>query len=66
MTILNIAMDRQTLSHELRIPLTGILGGAELLSMDDRLSQDEREQVEFIRQSGNRLLIIINKILAVT
>jgi len=61
--MLNISMDHQTLSHELRIPLAGILGGAELLNMDDRLSQDEREQVEFILQSGNRLLTVVNKIL---
>lgn len=55
-------MDHHTLSHELRIPLTGILGMAELLN-NQNLSPTQKEQVEIIREAGYRLLAFANKML---
>ena len=50
------------MSHELRTPLNGVLGFAELLSYTP-LDEDQAEQVETIRTSGNHLLSIVNDIL---
>ncbi len=63
MKTLNIGIDYNTLSHELRIPLTGILGMAEILSSEEGLSAEQKEQVAVIRQAGDRLLGFIEKIL---
>ncbi|HEX4044624.1 MAG TPA: histidine kinase dimerization/phospho-acceptor domain-containing protein [Gammaproteobacteria bacterium] len=62
MTKLNIEMDYLTLSHLLRIPLTEILGMTELLK-HECLSTTQYEEVEAIKQAGNRLLIVVDKIL---
>lgn len=50
------------MSHELRTPLNGVLGMAELLGTD-RLSPDQSEKVETIRDSATLLLSIVNDIL---
>jgi len=50
------------MSHELRTPLNGVLGFATILD-DHRLQPDQRESLEFIRSSGESLLVIINDIL---
>lgn len=63
MTTITLMMNEMKLSHELRISLAGILGGAELLSISEHLSYEEKEQLELIRDSGNRLLNIVNLIL---
>ncbi|MGB0684254.1 MAG: ATP-binding protein [Magnetovibrionaceae bacterium] len=53
-----------TISHELRTPMNGIMGMAELLAQTD-LDADQRRQTEVISQSGGRLLRIINELLDV-
>ena len=50
------------MSHELRTPLNGILGFAQLLSMDAPNSE-MREQADSIHQSGLHLLHIVNDVL---
>jgi signal transduction histidine kinase/HPt (histidine-containing phosphotransfer) domain-containing protein len=49
-------------SHEVRTPLIGVLGMAEILS-DTSLDVHQRELVDVIRTSGETLLQIINDIL---
>ena len=49
-------------SHEVRTPLIGVLGMAEILS-DTNLDIHQRELVDVIRTSGENLLKIINDIL---
>ncbi|SFD55095.1 sensor histidine kinase [Massilia yuzhufengensis] len=50
------------MSHELRTPLNGILGYAELLSMDAR-DAEHREYAEVIRSSGLHLLSLVDQLL---
>ena len=54
-----------SMSHELRTPLNGILGFAQLLSLDAErdLSPEQREYVDNILSSGNLLLELINQVL---
>ncbi len=51
------------MSHELRTPLNGILGYAQILKRDKRLSEKQQEQIDGIYRSGNHLLILLNDIL---
>ena len=52
------------MSHELRTPLNAILGFSQLMQMKNQdLSQDDRESVEHIIDSGNHLLELINDVL---
>lgn len=64
MNTFSIPMDYNTLSHELRIPLTGILGMAELLIDEEGLSEEQKTEINLIRQSGDRLHAFIELILA--
>jgi signal transduction histidine kinase len=50
------------MSHEIRTPMTGILGTAELL-LDGPLTNDQRERVSIIRDSGQSLLLLLNEML---
>lgn len=50
------------MSHELRTPMNGVIGVADLLTSTG-LTQEQREYVEIIRQSGESLLNIIDEIL---
>ncbi|MDH5560855.1 MAG: response regulator [Deltaproteobacteria bacterium] len=50
-------------SHDLRSPLTGIIGFGELLLEVEYLQEDEREYVNYILKSGDFLLSMINDIL---
>ena len=50
------------MSHELRTPLNSILGFGQVLKMDG-LSEDQREPVHYILESGRHLLQLINEVL---
>jgi CheY-like chemotaxis protein len=50
------------MSHEIRSPLTGVLGMAELL-VDTELTDEQRDYVETIHSAGQALLSIINDVL---
>ncbi len=48
-----------TLGHEIRTPMTGVLGMAELLESAD-LADKQRSQVRSIRKAGDHLLRLVN------
>ena len=47
------------LGHEVRTPMTGVLGMTELL-LDDRLDEGQRERAESIRTAGEHLLRLLD------
>jgi PAS domain S-box-containing protein len=51
-----------TMSHEVRTPMNGVLGIADLL-LDTDLTPDQRDYAETIQRSGQALLEILNDIL---
>ncbi len=51
-----------TISHELRTPMNGVLGMAELL-LDDGLSPDQRRQVDAVHASASTLLTLLDDLL---
>lgn len=53
------------ISHELRTPMNGVLGAAQLLTAGP-LAPQERQLVTIIQQSGESLLSLLNDILDVT
>lgn len=53
------------ISHELRTPMNGVLGAAQLLSAT-RLETRQREYLSIIRNSGDNLLSLLNDILDMT
>lgn len=52
-----------TMSHELRTPLNAILGFAQIMSHNDQLSPENRENLSIISRSGEHLLNLINDVL---
>ncbi|WP_428153190.1 sensor histidine kinase [Brevundimonas sp.] len=53
------------ISHELRTPMNGVLGAAQLLQMSE-LSDRQKEFVGVIRNSGEGLMVLLNDILDIT
>lgn len=53
------------ISHELRTPMNGVLGAAQLLSAT-RLDETQRDYLNIIRNSGDNLLSLLNDILDMT
>jgi CheY-like chemotaxis protein len=51
------------MSHDLRTPLNGILGYAQILDWDDNLTDEQRHGLGVIRRSGDHLLNLINDVL---
>ncbi len=63
---LNETKDRfiSIISHDLRTPFSSILGFTDLLLNDDGLSEEERRQyIEFIRESSQSMLLLVNSLL---
>lgn len=54
------------MSHEIRTPMNGILGFAELLEDPDIEGEDQQRFIAIIRQSGERMLNIINKLIDIS
>ena len=63
---LNETKDRfiSIISHDLRTPFSSILGFTDLLLNDDGLSEEEKRQyIEFIRESSQSMLLLVNSVL---
>ena len=63
---LNETKDRfiSIISHDLRTPFTSVLGFTDLLLNDEGLSEEERRQyIEFIRESSQSMLQLVNSLL---
>ncbi len=50
-------------SHEIRAPLTAIIGFTDLLSGDQTLSEWQKQRIEYIREAGTALLAVVNDLL---
>ena len=53
------------MSHELRTPLNGVLGMAQLLAMSD-VNQEQLEYLNYIKQSGDALVNLLDEILDIS
>lgn len=51
------------MSHELRTPLNAVLGFAQLLQLDNKLSESELDRVSEISKAGKHLLKLVNDVL---
>lgn len=51
------------MSHEIRAPLTAIIGFNDLLSLDPTLTEWQRKRVGFVREAGSTLLAVVNDVL---
>lgn len=50
------------LSHEMRTPISGVIGLTELV-LDSQLTSDQREDLEAVKTSAESLLVLLNDIL---
>jgi signal transduction histidine kinase/CheY-like chemotaxis protein len=55
-----------TMSHELRTPLNAILGFSQLLLEGSDLGERQRVYLQNVHQAGQRLLHVVNDVLAIT
>lgn len=55
-----------SMSHELRTPLNAILGFSQLLTRDNSLNMQQRENLGIINRSGEHLLALINDVLSMS
>jgi PAS domain S-box-containing protein len=53
-------------SHELRTPLNAVMGFAQLLEMNARLHEDDKESVDEILKAGRHLLELIDEVLDIS
>lgn len=53
------------ISHEIRTPMNGILGFTDLLKSPNLTDERQKEYIGIIKQSGNRLLAIINDLISI-
>ncbi|MCF7927685.1 MAG: PAS domain-containing sensor histidine kinase [Spirochaetales bacterium] len=58
--LLKEEIDRIT-RHDLRSPLNGIIGAAQLLTMDEDLSEEQKAYVKVIEESGKRMITKIDQ-----
>jgi PAS domain S-box-containing protein len=56
----------QNMSHEIRTPLNGIIGFSDLLNEENLSGEDIKEFTSMIKQSGKRLLEIVNNVLDIS
>ena len=54
------------MSHELRTPLNAILGFAQLLERDNRIPEEQRQNIATISRAGSHLLSLINDVLEIS
>ncbi len=54
------------MSHEIRTPMNGILGFTELLKSHDYSLEEQKQFIEIIQQSGERMLTTINNIIEIS
>ena len=54
------------MSHDIRVPLNGILGFSRLLKSDNLAKKEEHQYIDIINQSASTLLGIINEILDIS
>ena len=54
------------LSHEIKTPMNGILGFAELLKDDDVTKEERLEYIDIINKSGKQLIAILNDIVEIS
>ena len=54
------------ISHEIRTPMNGILGFSELLKEPSLSGKEQQEYIQYIEESGSRMLNIINDIVLIS
>ena len=54
------------ISHEIRTPMNGILGFSELLKDANLSGEEQREYIDLIQQSGERMLNLINDLIDIS